>query len=354
MNTNKLNNVQKFKDFIDFENYIRRNTYNFVTYSQFNPEWKKNIFDFLSGNCSLPMLYDSSFKFIFDPYKHKNRLGDFISSIIKQNVEILEIIPNESCLIGSKSLVIMDILVRLSDGSVADVEIQKNPYNFAGQRLACYSSDLVLRQYSKLKSELGSSFNYSNMNKIYTIVLYEKTTAAFHKYPDTFIHSGKPKFDCDLELDLIQEYYLIALDIFEDFFYDKLHNNETDISDDRLVGWLSFLTTSSIDDVSKLIELYPWLSEIYEEISYYRNDVNGVIDMYSQMIAELDYNSINYLVDTQKEIIEKQQELLDEQKSQLDEQKSQLDEQKSQLDEKDLIIEKLQNLLTKNNIDLQL
>ena len=69
--------------------------------------------------------------------------------------------------------------------------------------------------------------------------------------------------------------------------------------------------------------------------------------MYSQMIAELDYNSINYLVDTQKEIIEKQQELLDEQKSQLD-------EQKSQLDEKDLIIEKLQNLLTKNNIDLQL
>ncbi len=114
------------------------------------------------------------------------------------------------------------------------------------------------------------------------------------------------------------------------------------------------MTTSSIDDVSKLIELYPWLSEIYEEISYYRNDVNGVIDMYSQMIAELDYNSINYLVDTQKEIIEKQQELLDEQKSQLDEQKSQLDEQKSQLDEKDLIIEKLQNLLTKNNIDLQL
>ncbi len=41
----------------------------------------------------------------------------------------------------------MDIVVELEDGSIANVEAQKIGYAFPGQRSACYSADLLLRQY---------------------------------------------------------------------------------------------------------------------------------------------------------------------------------------------------------------
>ena len=37
--------------------------------------------------------------------------------------------------------------------SLANVEVQKIGYSFPGQRSACYSSDLLLRQYKRVKGE---------------------------------------------------------------------------------------------------------------------------------------------------------------------------------------------------------
>lgn len=58
----------------------------------------------------------------------------------------------------------MDIIVRLSDGSLANVEIQKVPYRFTAERISCYSSDLLMREYSCLKKD--KNFNYSDMKKV--------------------------------------------------------------------------------------------------------------------------------------------------------------------------------------------
>ncbi len=41
-------------------------------------------------------------------------------------------------LAGAHSLVIMDIVVELEGGSLANVEVQKLGYRFPGQRSACY------------------------------------------------------------------------------------------------------------------------------------------------------------------------------------------------------------------------
>lgn len=40
--------------------------------------------------------------------------------------------------------------MRMSDGSIANIEIQKVPYDFPAERISCYSADLVLRQYKML------------------------------------------------------------------------------------------------------------------------------------------------------------------------------------------------------------
>ncbi|MCI8382371.1 MAG: hypothetical protein HFI07_11375 [Lachnospiraceae bacterium] len=51
------------------------------------------------------------------------------------------------------SLLITDIVVELEDGSIANVEMQKIGYLFPGQRCACYSADLLLRQYKRVRGK---------------------------------------------------------------------------------------------------------------------------------------------------------------------------------------------------------
>ena len=49
----------------------------------------------------------------------------------------------------------MDIVAELENGSIANVEIQKISYLFPAQRMSCYSADLLLRQYSRVKGKRG-------------------------------------------------------------------------------------------------------------------------------------------------------------------------------------------------------
>lgn len=47
----------------------------------------------------------------------------------------------------------MDVLVRLNDNSLGNVEVQKIGYRFPLARADCYASDPILRQYAKEKAE---------------------------------------------------------------------------------------------------------------------------------------------------------------------------------------------------------
>lgn len=88
-------------------------------------------------------------------------------------------------------LLILDILVELEDGALANVEVQKIPYLFPGERISCYSSDLVLRQYSRVKGQKKNQFRYGDLKKVYTIVIFEKSPAVFHKRGMHYLHRGK-------------------------------------------------------------------------------------------------------------------------------------------------------------------
>ncbi len=76
------------------------------------------------------------------------RFNDFLSCLLGERVKVLKILPGDSTRIADEtSLLITDIVVELEDGSIANVEMQKIGYLFPGQRCACYSADLLLRQY---------------------------------------------------------------------------------------------------------------------------------------------------------------------------------------------------------------
>lgn len=255
-----------------------------VLYSQYqglNEEWRRHFLDFCEGKKSLPLTYDPFFKRIFHPDIHPDRLSRFISSIL-----------------GGGALLIMDLLGELEDGALVNIEIQKQGYAFPAERISCYSADLLMRQYARVKGEKGSGFTYRDIKKVYVIVIFEKSTGEFHKVPGRYLHLGKVTFDSGMGMEFLQEYVLIALDIFKKFFYSKDRNEQ--------IAWLSLLATENLEEAEQMTRVYPWLKEIYEEIAMLRQKPEEVLGMYSEALRILDQNTLKYMIEElQKEVEEK-------------------------------------------------
>lgn len=267
-------------------------------YRALNGEWKQRFLDFCEGKKSLPLTYDPFFKRIFHPDIHPDRLSRLVSSILGVTVRVLRLLPNEDSMIDGGTLLIMDLLGELEDGSLINVEIQKQGYAFPAERISCYSADLVMRQYARVKGVKGKMFTYRDIKKVYVIVLFEKSAKIFHKRSPAYLHHGKTVFDTGLNLELLEEYFLIALDVFREFPYSKIKSEQS--------AWLSLLTTESLGEAGELIEEYPWLEEIYEEIAMLRQRPEEVLGMFSEALKILDQNTIKYMIEElQKELDEK-------------------------------------------------
>lgn len=120
-------------------------------YRKLNERWKELFLDFCQGKKSLPLTYDPFFKYLFDPEIHGKRLSRFVSSLLGFEVKILQALPSEDRLIDGESYLIMDLLARLTDGSLVNIEVQKQGYAFPAERISCYSADLLMRQYMRVR-----------------------------------------------------------------------------------------------------------------------------------------------------------------------------------------------------------
>lgn len=296
-------------------------------YQALNSDWKQRFMDFCIGRKTLPLTYDPFFKRIFHPDIHPDRLSRLLSSLLDHEVKVIRILPTEETLLEGGALLIMDILVELKDGSLANVEVQKIPYNFPAERMSCYSADLLLRQYNHVKGERGKDFKYNDIKKVYTIILYEKSTAEFHMISDKYVHIGKTTFDTGLSLELLQEYCLVALDVFREIPYPKDRTERN--------AWLGLLATENVDGAELLIKDYPWLAEVYEEIAGYMRNPEEVLMMFSDALKILDNNTVQYMIEEQAQKLEEQLHQLDAQTQQLNEQAMQLNAQAQELAAKD-------------------
>ena len=281
-------------------------------YLSLSGEWKRRFQEYMSGVKTLPLTYDPFFKKMFSPEIHSERLSDFISSILGEKVKVKCMLPNENRIVKEASLLIMDMLVEMEDGSLVNIEIQKVPYTFPGERITCYLADSMTRQYAKVKTEKGNYFTYKDINKVVTIVIYENSPAICksEKLKGEYIHRGKMKFDTGLEMKMYQECYVIALDEFKKSRYylgNKSENGiekETNNVESKLLkgrtdinGWLSLLVTDDVEKIDKNIEKYPWLEEIYMEMAEYLVKPEEVLNMYSEALKILDENTVKYMVD---------------------------------------------------------
>ena len=322
----------------DIKQEIYENPKLLEKYREWDEEQQEEFLDYCTGVKGVKILYDAFFKEIMNPENTPERLNELLSLLLGQSVTIKRVLPGDSTrLADEQSLLIMDILVELADTSLANVEVQKIGYRFPGQRSACYSSDLLLRQYKRVKGEKKKAFSYKDIKSVYTIVFFETSIKEFHEYPQNYIHKFKQQSDTGLELELLQKYVFIPLDIFRTIYHNNVKSNGKNGGGNcwnRTEAWLTFLSTDEPEIIIELIRQYPEFKEMYEEIYVMCQNVEKVMEMFSKELIQLDRNTVQYMIDEMQDTIDVQKETIDTQKEKLEEQKTTINTQKEELEAK--------------------
>ena len=390
-------NIDKFKavndnlSSYDFLSAVRNNPNLALQYDNFrrssvsNKGWADRFNDYISRKKTLPLLYDPFFKKLFNGDEHRQRLSRLVSSIIGQEVTVIDILPSESSSFED-SFIIMDMIVRLSDGSIANIEVQKIASLFPGERLSCYSADAIMRQYHRLSSATSTArysddisqdsdsistlghktFSYKDMKNVHTIVLFENSNSNLinSDNPELYFHVGTTTFNTHINFPLLQKYHMISLDTFRKYRYSDIIKGNIDIKKcdydedvyekpltdqmlrDRL-AFLSLFVTETVDEAIAIQNIFPELSEIFDEMNEYLARPEEVLGMFSEALRILNHNTAGLMVDEyrkkyqemennlKKEMKEKMQEMQETMQEMQSNLNKEMQEQQKILDDKD-------------------
>ena len=296
---------------------------------EWTEENQNEFLDFCTGVKGIKIMYDFMIKEILNPENTSERVNELLTLLLGQRVRIVDVLPNDGTRLADEStLLITDMVVQLEDGSIANLEIQKIGYYFPGERSACYSADLLLRQYKRVRGIKGKRFSYRDIKQVYTIVLFEKSPTEFQKFSNNYIHRFMQKSDTGVNINLLQEYLFIPLDIFKK---NQQNENRSVKIENRLEAWLAFFCMDDPETIIDIIEKYPDFKEMYEQIYVICRDLDEVMGMFSKELQELDRNSVELMVDEMQKDLDKTREELEESKMEIEEKDQQLKENKLQL-----------------------
>ncbi len=298
-------------------------------FEQWGENHRQEFLDFCTGVRGVKPMYDFISKEILNPETVPERIDELLSLLLGQEVHIIEVLPGDSTRIADEtSLVIMDIVVQLKDGSIANLEIQKIGYKFPGERSACYSADLLLRQYKRVRSKRKKKFVYKDIKEVYTIVLFEQSTSAFHQFPDTYLHYFEQKSNTGIEINLLQKYLFVPLDIFR-----EIQQNKHIRIENRLEAWLAFLSMDEPEAVISIIEKYSDFKAMYGQIYEICRNIEEVMGMFSKELRELDRNTVQLMIDEMQEELNQVKRKAEEEKQKAEEEKQKAEEEKQKAEE---------------------
>lgn len=202
-------------------------------------------------------------------------------------------------------------IVEFADGRIANVEVQKIGYYFPGERTACYISDLMLRQYRRIRSESNTKFSYKDIREVYTIIFYESSPAEFSQFPDIYVHHGQNIFDSGLPFHIPMQIYMIPLDIFKKSFYNNGIRSPLD-------AWLAFLSFDTPEQIIHLIQDYPEFRPIYQNIYDICENAERMVTMFSKELALMDQNTVQLMIDDLMEQVKEKDSALAEKDASID------------------------------------
>ena len=183
---------------------------------------------------------------------------------------------------------------------MTDESLQRIGLEFGGR-----DHSTVIYSHEKISNELKTNVKLQEeIKKVYTIVLFEKSNSVFKSFSkDIYIHRFQQQSDSGIELNLLQEYTFICLDIFDDI----IHNEGRKI-DGRLEEWLVFLKEDDPDMIIKLLEQNSEFRDIYEEIYNICRNSERMMGMFSKELEILDRNTVKLMIDELDEALGEERE----------------------------------------------
>ena len=264
-------------------------------YESWTSDQQEEFLNICTGNKGVKILYDSFFKEVLNPEYTPDRLSDLLSVLIEKKVKVKDVLPNDSTRLGDEmSLVITDIVVELEDKSLANIEVQKLGYLFTGERASCYSADLLLRQYKRLRDKAKSKFSYKDIAPVYTIVFLESSPTCFREFKNDYVHRFTTTSNTGISLNMLQNFIFIPIDIF----LEKLHNIGIE---SELDAWLTFLGCDEPKYIIELITKYPSFKSMYSDLYDLCQNIERVMEMWSKELQILDRNTVKYMIDELQE-----------------------------------------------------
>ncbi|MDO5425887.1 MAG: PD-(D/E)XK nuclease family transposase [Eubacteriales bacterium] len=325
---------------------IQRSAHLNDIFSVWTKAQQEEFLDFCSGARGIKMLYDSFFKEIMNPSTTPERLEEFLSLVLEKKVTIVKVLPNDNTRIADEgTLLVTDIIVKLGDGSIANVEIQRSGYAFPGQRCACYSADMLLRQYKKLRGQKKRKFRYQDIKDVYTIVLYAKSPKEFKKFPEIYCHYFQQTSDTGLQINMLQKYVMIPLDIFRKVRQNRGIRN-------RLDAWLTFLAEDDPEVILNLLGRYPDFSAIYEQAYAICQNMENVMGFFSEELRILDRNTAQYMIDEMQLEIDQKKAELEQQNAALAQHKNELEQQSAKLEQQNTKLEQQESELAQQKAEI--
>ena len=154
-------------------------------------------------------------------------------------------------------------------------------------------SDMVMRQYPRLKENYKKSFSYNMLQNVYLFVLMENSPLVFRKAKPKYIHRRDSCYDSKIELPEIEKICYISLDSFR-----ECGQNE----DTELAAWLSFFSSTEPAVIVSLVNRHPEFLEMYRGIAEFRKRPEVFMKMFSEALYIMDRNAERMMVeDLQKE-----------------------------------------------------
>ena len=314
------------------------------TYLSFEQQHQEKLLALLMGKRGLAITYDTFFKHVMNPDLHPERLEGFLSALLSQKVKIRTVLSQTgNKLTEAGSLVIMDLLVELEDGSIINVEIQKLGYYFSGERSCCYESDLIMRQYNRVKAERGKHFSFRDLKPVCMIILMEHSAKPFLEAAPSYMHRQQISYDSGAKVASLYKTIYVSLDIF----HAVVHN----ISN-PLEAWLTFLSSDDPERIVELVNAYPEFLEYYQEIVKFRTHPKELITMYSEALLILDRNTSQLMIEDMQETIEQLKELAAEKDDTIAKKDAALAQLDSIITQKDDALAKMGSTITEKEAEI--
>jgi hypothetical protein len=127
-----------------------------------------------------------------------------------------------------------------------------------------------------------------------------------------------------MEINLLQEYTFVCLDIFNNI----IHNKDKKI-ENKLEEWLVFLSQDDPDMIIKLLNQNADFQEIYEEVYTICLNMERMMEMFSKELAILDRNTVKLMIDEMEEEVVEAKRKADEAVRKADEAERKADEAES-------------------------